>query len=149
MRAIFIALGISASALLSGCSVSDTQSTPIALTDKQAKLLEKQIDGKVAGEAVSCISNTQHNDIIRVSDDLLLYKVSGRLVYQNRLRSSCPGLASDRDIIVTEQFGSQQCRGDVIKLVDRLGGIPGPFCVLGDFVPYRKAATGTITVTTP
>ena len=75
-----------------------------------------------------------------LSDDMLLYKVSGRLVYQNRLKSSCPGLASDNDIIVTEQFGSQQCRGDIIKLVDRLGGIPGPFCVLGDFVPYRKVA---------
>jgi hypothetical protein len=141
MRTVFIALGLSTSALLTGCSVSDTRSTPIALTDKQAKLLEKQIGGKVAGEAVSCISSAQHSDVIRVSDDMLLYKVSGRLVYQNRLRSPCPGLASDRDIMVTEQFGSQQCRGDVIKLVDRVGGIPGPFCVLGDFVPYRKAVT--------
>jgi hypothetical protein len=119
----------------------DAQSTPMALTDKQAKLLEKQIGGKVAGEAVSCISSAQHTDVIRVSDDMLLYKVSGRLVYQNRLKSPCRGLASDRDIMVTEQFGSQQCRGDIIKLVDRIGGLPGPFCVLGDFVPYRKAAT--------
>jgi hypothetical protein len=140
MRNVFIVLGMSTSVLLTGCSMSDTQSTPIALTDKQAKLLEKQISGKVAGEAVSCISDLHQANIIRVSDDLLLYKVSRRLVYQNRLRSPCPGLASDRDIIVTEQFGSQLCRGDIIKLVDRLGGIPGPFCALGDFVPYRKAA---------
>jgi hypothetical protein len=140
MRNAFITLGISVSVLLTGCSVSDAESTPIALTDKQSKLLQKQIGGKVAGEAVSCISNTQNSNVIRVSDDLLLYKVSGRLVYQNRLKSPCPGLASDRDIMVTEQFGSQQCRGDIIKLVDRIGGIPGPFCVLGDFVPYRKAA---------
>ena len=141
MRNVFIALGISASVLLAGCSMTDTESMPIALTDKQSKLLQKQIGGKVAGEAVSCISSAQHTDIIRVSDDMLLYKVSGRLVYQNRLRSPCHGLASDRDIMVTEQFGSQQCRGDIIKLVDRIGGLPGPFCVLGDFVPYRKAAT--------
>ena len=141
MRNVFLTLGISASVLLTGCSMSDAESTPMALTDKQSKLLQKQIGGKVAGEAVSCISSAQHTDIIRVSDDMLLYKVSGRLVYQNRLRSPCHGLASDRDIIVTEQFGSQQCRGDIIKLVDRLGGIPGPFCTLGEFVPYRKAAT--------
>ena len=141
MRNVFITLGISASVLLTGCSMSDAESTPIALTDKQSKLLQKQIGGKVAGKAVSCISSAQHTDIIRISDDMLLYKVSGRLVYQNRLKSPCPGLASDRDIMVTEQFGSQQCRGDIIKLVDRIGGIPGPFCVLGDFVPYRKAAT--------
>lgn len=140
MRNVFITLGISATVLLTGCSMSNAESTPMALTDKQSKLLQKQIGGKVAGEAVSCISDLHQADIIRVSDDLLLYKVSGRLVYQNRLRSPCPGLASDRDIIVTEQFGSQICRGDIIKLVDRLGGIPGPSCALGDFVPYRKAA---------
>ena len=141
MRNVFITLGISASVLLTGCSMSDTESTPMALTDKQSKLLQKQIGGKVAGEAVSCISDLHQADIIRVSDDMLVYKVSGRLVYQNRLRSPCPGLARDSDIIVTEQFGSQLCRGDIIKLVDRIGGIPGPFCVLGDFVPYRKAPT--------
>ncbi len=141
MRSVFIALGISASVSLAGCSMSDTQSTPMALTEKQSKLLQEQIRGKDAGEAVRCISSVQNTNIIRVSDDMLLYKVSGRLVYQNRLKSSCPGLASDRDIMVTEQFGSQQCRGDIIKLVDRIGGIPGPFCVLGDFVPYRTAAT--------
>ena len=141
MRKVLITLGISASVLMTGCSMSDAESTPIALTDKQSKLLQKQIGGKVAGEAVSCISDLHQANIIRVSDDLLLYRVSGRLVYQNRLKSPCPGLASDRDIMVTEQFGSQQCRGDIIKLVDRIGGIPGPFCELGDFVPYRKATT--------
>ena len=139
MRKVLVTLGISASVLVTGCSMSDAESTPMALTDKQSKLLQKQIGGKVAGEAVSCISSAQHTDIIRVSDDMLLYKVSGRLVYQNRLKSPCRGLASDHDIMVTEQFGSQQCRGDIIKLVDRIGGIPGPFCVLGDFVPFRKA----------
>ena len=142
MRNVFITLGISATVLLTGCSMSNAESTPMALTDKQSKLLQKQIGGKVAGEAVSCISSAQNTDIIRVSDDMLLYKVSGRLVYQNRLKSPCRGLASDRDIMVTEQFGSQHCRGDIFKLVDRIGGIPGPFCVLGDFVPYRRAANG-------
>jgi hypothetical protein len=137
---VLVTIGISASVLMAGCSMSDAESTPMALTDKQAKLLEKQIGGKVAGEAVSCISNLDQTNIIRVSDDLLLYQVSGRLVYQNRLKSPCPGLARDSDIIVTEQFGSQLCRGDIIKLVDRLGGIPGPSCALGDFVPFRKAA---------
>jgi hypothetical protein len=138
MKTVFVALGVSASVLLAGCSAADTQSTPMALTDEQSELLQKQIGSKVAGKAVSCISSTQHSNLIRVSDDLLLYRVSGGLVYQNRLRAPCPGLADDDDIIVTEQFGGQQCRGDIIKLVDRLGGIPGPFCVLGDFVPYRK-----------
>jgi hypothetical protein len=141
MRAGTIILTLIAGTSLASCAQGDAQSTPMALTEKQAKLLDKEISGKVPGEAVSCISHLGQSNIIRVSDDLLLYRVSGRLVYQNRLKSSCPGLARDNDIIVSEQYGSQQCRGDLLRLVDRVGGIPGPVCILGDFVPYRKVAT--------
>jgi hypothetical protein len=143
MHKIAIAMCLAATLGLSGCAMSDAETTPAPLTDKQAKLLDKELSGKIAGEPVSCISDMAGDNIIRVSDDMLLYRVSGRLVYQNRLRSSCPGLARDHDVLITERFGSQQCRGDIIRLVDRVGGIPGPACVLGDFVPYRKAPTGS------
>lgn len=122
--------------VLASCAPMD--STPQPLTDKQSALLAKALNGKVAGEPVNCISDFNATNLIRVSDDILLYRVSGRLVYQNRLRSSCPGLARDSDIIVSEQFGSQKCRGDLLKLVDRTSGIQGPVCSLGEFVPYRK-----------
>ena len=122
--------------VLASCAPLD--STPQPLTDKQSALLAKALNGKVAGEPVNCISDFNATNLIRVSDDILLYRVSGRLVYQNRLRSSCPGLARDSDIIVSEQFGSQKCRGDLLKLVDRTSGIQGPVCSLGEFVPYRK-----------
>ncbi len=122
--------------VLASCAPMD--STPKPLTDKQSALLAKALNGKVAGEPVNCISDFNATNLIRVSDDILLYRVSGRLVYQNRLRSSCPGLARDSDIIVSEQFGSQKCRGDLLKLVDRTSGIQGPVCSLGEFVPYRK-----------
>lgn len=42
------------------------------------------------------------------------------------------------DILVTELYGSQYCRGDVVRSVDRQSHIPGPTCVMGDFVPYRR-----------
>jgi len=125
--------------LMSACGEVD--STPAPLTDKQASLLTRELDGKVAGAPVSCISNFNANNMIRVSDNILLYRVSGRLVYKNTLRSSCPGLARDTDIVVTEQFGGQKCSGDLIRLVDRTSGIAGPVCSLGEFVPYRKDST--------
>jgi hypothetical protein len=143
MKNASIALYLGAMAVLSGCTASGAERTPAPLTDKQAKLLDKQLAGKTPGEAVRCISNSRHDNIIRVSDDMLLYRVSGRLVYQNKLRGSCPGLARDDDVIVTEQYGGQQCSGDIIRLVDRSSGIPGPACSLGDFVPYRTGATGS------
>ncbi len=125
--------------LLAACGAVD--STPKPLTDKQSTLLSKELTGKVAGKPVNCISDFNATNMVRISDDILLYRVSGNLVYKNNLRSSCPGLARDNDIIVSEQFGGQKCRGDLLKLVDRTSGIPGPVCSLGEFVPYRKDKT--------
>jgi hypothetical protein len=121
--------------LVAACAKID--STPMPLTEKQSAVLVKELDGKVAGAPVNCINDFNAYNTIRVSDDILLYRVSGRLVYRNNLRSSCRGLARDNDIIVSEQFGSQKCRGDIIRLVDRTSGMPGGFCSLGEFVPYR------------
>jgi Family of unknown function (DUF6491) len=128
---------------LSACAMSKAETKPAPLTDKQAKLLDKELTGKTAGTPVNCISDSRGDNIIRVSDDMLLYRVSGRLVYQNKLRSSCPGLAREDDIIVSERYGAQICSGDIIRLVDRTVGIQGPVCVLGEFTPYRKAPTGS------
>ena len=119
-------------------SCAPVDSTPKPLTEKQGITLAKQLDGKLAGAPQRCISDYNAANMIRVSDDILLYRVSGNLVYKNNLRSSCPGLGRDSDIVVMEQFGGQKCRGDLVRLVDRTSGIPGPVCSLGEFVPYRK-----------
>ena len=125
--------------LVAACGQVD--STPVPLTEKQSAVLMKELNGKVAGKPVNCINDFNAYNTIRVSDNILLYRVSSRLVYQNNLRSTCSGLARDNDIIVSEQFGGQKCRGDIIRLVDRTSGIPGGFCSLGDFVPYRAEKT--------
>jgi hypothetical protein len=124
--------------LLAGCMAEGTDSGPAPISDKDAKFLEKELKGKVAGAPQNCISRFGNDNIIRISDDMLLFRESGRLVYQNKLRYRCPGLARDDDIIVTETFGGQTCRGDLIKLVDRSSGIQGPVCSLGEFIPYRR-----------
>lgn len=121
--------------LVAACG--DVDSTPVPLTEKQSALLTKELNGKVAGKPVNCINDYDTSNLIRISDNMLLYRVSGRLVYQNNLRYSCPGIARDTDIIVSEQFGGQKCRGDVIRLVDRNSGMTGPVCSLGEFTPYR------------
>ena len=135
MRPITVAASALTLSLLAACAPVD--STPQPLTDKQSMVLSKQLAGKVAGEPQNCINDFNNTNLVRVSDDILIYRVSSRLVYENRLRYSCPGLARDNDIIVTEQFGSQRCKGDIFRLVDRTSGIQGPTCSLGEFVPYR------------
>lgn len=136
MRIVKIAALTLPLAGLAACGEMDN--TPVPLTEKQTALLAKELDGKAAGKPVSCISDFNSTNLVRISDDILLYRVSGNLVYKNNLRYACPGLARDDDIIVSEQFGSQKCRGDLLKLVDRTSGMQGPVCSLGEFVPYRK-----------
>lgn len=136
MRMLKMAALLPGLAIIMSCAPMD--STPKPLTDKQGIVLAKELDGKVAGEPLRCISDFNAANLIRVSDDILLYRVSSKLVYKNNLKGTCSGLARDSDIIVTEQFGSQKCNGDIIRLVDRTSGMQGGFCSLGDFVPYRK-----------
>jgi Family of unknown function (DUF6491) len=139
MRPIIFSLLILPLSTLAACS--NMESTPAPLTEKQTERLDKELAGKTAGKPVNCISTFNSDNMVRISDDILLYRVSGNLVYKNNLRFSCPGLARDNDIIVSEQFGGQKCKGDLLKLVDRTSGIPGPVCSLGEFVPYRKDKT--------
>jgi hypothetical protein len=138
---IAMLIGAPALALLAGCApAGSAEPGAAALTPKQSALLDKQLGGKTAGEPVNCLNNNARNlQTIRVSDDILLYRASGRLVYRNDLKGSCPGLARDMDIMVVQSHGSGTCRGDFFHLVDRTSGIRGPTCVFGDFVPYRKS----------
>lgn len=136
-----IALGTAAlsAALLAGCTAPATSMDNAApFTPKQLRLVERELGGKVAGEPQKCLPSSRNFDTIRVSDTMLIYRASGKLVYRNDLRGSCPGLARDSDVMVVRQFGSQSCAGDFFHLVDRSSGIRGPTCILGEFTPYRR-----------
>ena len=124
--------------LMSGCAGS-AKTKADSLTPKQIERLEKQLAGKTAGKPVTCLSNQHHYQTIRVSDRILLYRISGKLVYRNDLRGICPGLARDNDILVFQHRGiSSHCKGDLFYLADRSSGIRGASCVLGAFTPFRK-----------
>lgn len=141
MSKTIYALATLAAPLLASCAPSGTaEPGAAALTAKQSERLDKQLAGKVPGEPVRCLPNYRTNETIRISDEILLYRSGGNLVYRNTLKGVCPGLARDSDIMVVRQFGSSTCEGDFFHLVDRTSGIRGPTCVFGEFVPYRKPA---------
>lgn len=120
--------------LLAGCAGGASE--PARLTEKQAARLEAALSGKVAGQPVSCISRTPQSGLTAISDRVLLYRVSGRLVYRNDLLGSCPGLARGDTLVVTS-WSSQYCRGDMAKSADLVSGMVTGACALGDFTPYR------------
>ncbi len=61
----------------------------------------------------------------------------GATTWVNRLGHDCPGFEPLATLIV-DVHGSQYCRGDRVRATSSGSTIPGPFCVLGDFTPYRR-----------
>lgn len=111
-------------------------SEPPRLTEKQAARLEAALDGKVAGEPVNCVSRYPGSSLTAVSESVLLYRVSGRLIYRNDLIGSCTGLGRG-DTLIIKPTGSQYCRGDIARSADLVTGSISGGCALGSFTPYR------------
>lgn len=75
---------------------------------------------------------------MRIADNdrhLLLYG-SGRTIWVNHLGPEC-GFSGD-DVLVTHPFGSSYCQGDIVHSFDRFTKIPGPACVLSDWISYNR-----------
>jgi hypothetical protein len=121
--------------LLAACATGPEG--PPKLTEKQTQALEKALDGKVAGEKQSCIPQYRQTNLQVISDQVLLYKVSNRLVYKNEVMGRCSGL-SRGDTLITQSFGAQLCRGDIARVANLMVGTLSGVCSLGDFVPYRR-----------
>lgn len=120
--------------LLAGCSGSYE---PPRLTEKQTSELERALAGKVAGEKTSCVSRSSQSNLTAISSSVLLYRVSGRLIYRNDLIGSCSGL-SRGDTLIIRTWGSQYCRGDMLTSANLMTGMVTGNCALGDFTPYRE-----------
>jgi hypothetical protein len=107
-----------------------------ASPDSGAAGLERELAGYSAGEAKSCIpAGSQQNLVIENRSTVTARR--GDTIWVNRLGHDCPGFEPLATLIV-DVHGSQYCRGDQVRGLSSGSSIPGPFCVLGDFVPYRR-----------
>ena len=121
LRPAFLAL------LLGSCAAPQPEA------ERQGPPIE--LAGRAAGAPRNCAMLNQL-DSLRVSQNnrhTLIYG-SGRTIWANQV--GC-GFGYD-DILVTEPTGSQLCRGDIVRSFDRNSRIPGPACVLGEFIPYTR-----------
>ena len=96
-----------------------------------------ELVGRVAGAPQRCVL-IRSNTSLRVADGdrhTLVYS-DGRTLWANHLGPHC-GFRS-HDVLVTEPFGSHYCRGELVRSFDPYSKIPGPACILSDFVPYTR-----------
>jgi hypothetical protein len=113
-------------ALLWGCAAPGA--------DEEA--LTRELAGRAAGEPRLCIP-TNSSTALAIADRRTVTLRLGDTIWVNRLEADCPGFRPLATLVV-EVHGSQYCRGDKVSAVESGSAIPGPFCVLGEFTPYRR-----------
>ncbi len=130
MKKTFLALAAASLALTAGAGVAQNKRGP----DGEARLA-KLLAGRVAGKPVSCIS-AQIDSRLQVIDRTAIVYDAGRTVYVAKPRD--PRSLDADDILVIKRFGSQLCKQDVIRTVDRSSGFMTGIIFLDNFVPYTR-----------
>ena len=110
---------------------------PTAMAPNMPPAQSALLAGRVAGPPQHCLPiRTSENLRIDDNDRSLLVYDYGRTIWASRLPGGCS--FAPNDIPVFYPTGSSNCAGDIVRSVDRMSGIPGPSCLLGEFVPYTR-----------
>ena len=128
------------SLVLIGAAVASCSTAPESRSPRAEDHLQRVLAGKVALAPVDCLRSYSSNDMIVIDDGTILFREGGR-IYRNDLGGGrCSGLSMG-NALLTRQFGGQGlCRGDVAQVLSPSNGMIVGSCVLGDFVPYERAA---------
>jgi len=120
-------------ALLLATILGSCVAAPPAGVPRQAA----ELIGRTAGAPRDCVPiRPTENLRIADGDRTTLVYGSGKTVWANHLGGSCS--FGSNDIPVFEPTTGSYCRGDIVRSVDRDSHIPGPSCVLADFIPYTR-----------
>lgn len=126
-RPIAALLFAATTASLAGCT-TEPRSTPASRAPAAV----------AAGEPVNCVS-TGSIDTTRVHDDRTIdFVMRDGTVYRNTLPASCGPLGFEKRFAYRTTT-ARLCSTDTITVLQS-GGVNGPTCGLGEFVPVRLTA---------
>lgn len=107
-----------------------------ATNTKGEERLAKLLEGRVAGQPVSCIRSFSR-DRMQIIDGTAYVYGSGSTIYVQRTRD--PHRIDDSDTLVTNRFSATQlCRLDQSTTINRFTGIFTGAVFFDDFVPYTQ-----------
>jgi hypothetical protein len=125
---------IAATALLVAGTAAHAADKPTRAEKNEARL-EKLLEGRTAGEPVSCISAYQ-SDKLQVIEGVAMVYGSGDTIYV--ARPSDPRSLRWDDVMVVKRTGSQLCNTDIMRTVDRMSGFTTGVVFMDKFVPYKR-----------
>ena len=125
--------------LLAGAALSACAAAPQPGRSAQAENHMRQLlAGQVAGRPASGLPSYRARDMIVIDDSTIAFRDGGRRVWVTNLSNACNNLGSGHYALVTRNFSSNMCRGDIAEVADLSTGMTVGSCVLGDFTPYER-----------
>ena len=103
--------------------------------EKNEARLAKLLEGRTAGEPVTCIPSFQADKLEVIEGIAMVYGWGDTLYVAKPTKTQM--LRRD-DVIVINRFGNQLCHTDIIRTVDRMSGFTTGALFLEKFVPYKK-----------
>ncbi|KLE34149.1 hypothetical protein [Aurantiacibacter luteus] len=94
---------------------------------------------EVAGQPEACIY-TPNTNRLRVVENVGLAYRQGDTMWVARARN--PQNLGAWDVPIIDRFGSNLCRHDAMRTIDRSSGMFSGVLFLDDFVPYRRVSEG-------
>lgn len=98
--------------------------------------LAKELNGLIPGKPQDCVTLSSITGSHIIEGTAIVYNAIGGTIYVNRANGA--EMLHEDDIPVQFVYGSQLCRLDRVKLLDRSTRMERGFANLGDFVPYTK-----------
>ena len=139
-RSLAFAYGIGLALSLAHPAMADEDTTEPATEElsKGEQRLAKLLEGRVAGEPVSCIRTMPSGRSTTIDNTAYVFG-SGSTIYVQR--TTKPERIDDRDTLVLQRFGggSQLCRQDIATTIDPVTGIFSGAVFFEDFIPYTRA----------
>ena len=135
MRHLLLAVPVIAAV---GCAPLENSPARIQLQAREASRLNEALAGFSPGKPVSCLPNRDVRGPEAYGETTLLFRINRNLMYRTETRGTCRGIAHG-DALITRQFSSQLCAGDLAYSTDLRTGFQSGSCALGEFTPYTRA----------
>lgn len=113
-------------------------SGPMERSARAEAELADELEGRVAGQPVSCVDQRDIRGQEAVGDGLILFEGRGDVDYLNHPRGGCPTLNFGRTLVFNRTT-SRLCEGEIASVVEAVSGGSYGSCILGEFTPYREA----------
>lgn len=135
MRPMLILLP--AIALMAGCANTPPSESQLRAQARDAAKLDEALAGYTPGKPVPCVDNRELRGPEAYGETTLIFRASRKLIWRTETSGSCDDVKRG-DALVTRQYGSRLCKGDIARTANLQSGFSTGSCVIGEFVPYRK-----------